>query len=445
TVVFTNGENIKADKVISSYSADVISATAYATSATATGAAVTVLAGIYYIRGFMVQNTEQTVILDKYTNTPSYRVGWNVTESLITPEEDGSLLDNAQGSSNYAAKGAHRFKMSLTLAKMSLTTTDDSNFVELARLNSGVIEHRAKFTEYSIVQDMIARRTDDESGDYIVKHFDIEARENLDDGTNRGVYTAANGGVETKDTLIISPGKAYVDGYELDLQTASYVNVDKARTTKNVQNDSIPFNLGNYAKVQNVYGQPDVTEVGSIIDPFKEVQLYDQQTIVRGQSAGSLIGYARSRSFEYNTGTIGTHSGSTAAIYHHYLFDITMFRSMDVSSANTLTTGAVITGTTSGATGVVVAGISSAAQFNIMQQEGEFLTGEAFTSSVTSDSVAGTILPTSNSAVNAKQFARDCKMIFMDTSTGLDYTSDINLSASKELAGTVDASTTAIT
>ena len=103
----------------------------------------------------MVQNTEQTIILDKYTNTPSYRVGWNVTESLITPQEDPSLLDNAQGSSNYAAKGAHRFKMTLTLAKMTLTTTDDTNFVELARLNAGVIENRAKFTEYSIVKALI--------------------------------------------------------------------------------------------------------------------------------------------------------------------------------------------------------------------------------------------------------------------------------------------------
>ena len=48
---------------------------------------------------------------------------------------------------------------------------------------NGVVVNRKKFTEYSVVADMIARRTDDESGDYIVKHFDIEARENLDDGT----------------------------------------------------------------------------------------------------------------------------------------------------------------------------------------------------------------------------------------------------------------------
>ena len=441
TSIFTDGENISANKAISSYGSGVVSATAAATSANATGSAVKVLAGVYFVRGFMVQNTEQTVVLDKYTSTPSYRVGWNVTETLVTPETDGSLLDNAQGSSNYAAKGAHRLKITLTLAKKSLTATDDSNFIELVRVNAGVVENRVKFTEYSVVQDMIARRTDDESGNYIVKHFDIEARENLDNGTNRGVYTAANGGLETKETLVISPGKAYVDGYEVELQAPSFVNVDKARTFKNVQNDTIPASLGNYVKVDNVYGQPDITEVGSTVDPFKLVKLYDQQTSSRGSSTGSNIGFARSRAFEYYSGT----QGNVAAIHHHYLFDITMFNTVDVSAANTLTAKAVITGTTSGATGIVVASISSAAQFQLMQQQGEFITGEAFTSSVTTNTVAGTILATTNNAVNRKNFGRDVKQIFMDTSTGLDYTADINLTESKTLGGSIDVTTTAVT
>ena len=438
TVVFSDGENISADKIISSYAINIASATAAASAATATGSAVTVQAGIYYVRGFMVQNTEQTIILDKYTNTPSYRVGWTITETLVTPEMDSSLLDNAQGSSNYAAKGAHRFKMTLAIAKKSLTTTDDSDFVELARLNSGRIESRIKFTEYSVIADMLARRTDDESGDYIVKHFDIDPRESLDDGTNRGVYTAAQGGDETKDVLIISPGKAYVDGYELDLQASQYVNIDKARTTKNVQNDSVPADLGNYAQVANVYGQPDISVVGATIDAFKFVKLYDQQTTVRGSSAGSNIGYARSRSFEYNSGTIGTHTGATKAIYHHYLFDVSLFNTIDVTGAHTLTANAVITGATSGANGILVASISGVAQFQLMQQVGQFIVGEAITSSVSTDTVPGSsaILATTNSTANQKTFARDVKQIFSDN-TGLDYTADMNLSESVTLGGTV--------
>ena len=438
TVVFSAGENISADKIISSYAVNIASATAAASAATATGSAVTVQAGIYYVRGFMVQNSEQTIILDKYTNAPSYRVGWTVTETLVTPEMDSALLDNAQGSSNYAAKGAHRFQMTLALAKKSLTTTDDSNFVELARLNGGTIESRIKYTEYSIIADMLARRTDDESGDYIVKHFDIDPRESLDDGTNRGIYTAAAGGDETKDVLIISPGKAYVDGYELDLQAATYINIDKARTTKNVQNDAVPADLGNYAQVANVYGQPDITEVGSTIDAFKFVKLYDQQTAARGSSAGSNIGYARSRSFEYNSGTIGIYTGSTKSIYHHYLFDVSMFNTIDVNGAHTLTANAVITGASSGATGNVVAAVSAVAQFQLMQQVGQFIVGEAVTSSVSTDTIPGSsaILATTNSTANQKTFARDVKQIFSDN-TGLDYTADMNLSESTTLSGTV--------
>ena len=268
TVTFTDDELISANKIINGVAAGTATAQLQATLSTFTGSSASITEGIFFVRGFMCRTGTQTIVLDKYSATPSYRIGFTVTESLITPEEDPLLLDNAAGSSNYAAKGAHRFKITLTIGKKSLTDTDDANFVELARVNGGNIVHRKKATEYTIVADMIARRTDDESGDYVVKHFDIEPRESLNDGTNRGVYTAAQGGLETQDVLVIAPGKAYVNGYEVDLQNTSYVSFDKARTTKTVSNDNVPFNLGNYAKVKNVYSQPDVSKVGASIDPF---------------------------------------------------------------------------------------------------------------------------------------------------------------------------------
>ena len=99
-----------------------------------TGSAAYVAAGVYYINGFHVNVDEQTLILDKYTNTPSYRVGLQVTESFTTPNEDTTLNDNATGTSNLNAPGAHRFKIQLTLTKKTLTAVDDANFVELLRL-----------------------------------------------------------------------------------------------------------------------------------------------------------------------------------------------------------------------------------------------------------------------------------------------------------------------
>ena len=424
TSTFSDDEELTADRPISSYIADASSVQLQATGASATGSAASVTEGIFFVHGFMCRTTGQTIVLDKYTNTPSYRIGFTVTESLITPEEDPNLLDNAQGSSNYAAKGAHRFKITLTLAKKELTATDDTGFIELARVNNGLVVHRKKATEYSIVADMLARRTSDESGDYVVKHFDIEPRENLSDGTNRGIYTAAQGGLETLDTLVISPGKAYVNGYEIDKMTASFVNIDKARTTKAVNNDNVPFNLGNYAKVDNVYSQPDVSLVTTALDPFKIVSIYDKQTTsTRGNASGTRIGEARSRSFGYGSGGA---VGATNATYHHYLFDISMFTKIALTAnATTLTATAVITGATSGATGVLVTTVSGASTLYLMQVEGAFLDGEAITSSISTD-VPGIGLIQTGVGVVTYDFGASAKQIFGDNTT-IDYTSDIIL------------------
>ena len=354
-------------------------------------------------------------------------------------------MDNAQGSSNYAAKGAHRFKITLTLAKKTLTETDDSNFIELARVDNGQIIHRLKATEYTIINDMLARRTDDESGNYIVKHFDVDPRENLNDGTNRGIYTAAQGGVETKNTLVIGPGKAYVNGYEVEKQSATFINIDKARTTKSVNNDNVPFNLGNYAKVDNVYSQPDVSEVGTSLNPFDVVKLYDKQTppaatgAGRGFAYGTNIGQARSRGFEYGSGTVA----ATTAQYHHYLFDISMYTLIVQMSANTTVSAkALITGATSGATGIVSTAVSGATSVYLMQVEGSFQTGETIISSVSGDAVgSGTI-----SSITAYDFGTHAKQIFEDTTT-IDYTSDIILDQSLTISGeiTTTASGTTVT
>ena len=437
TRTFTNDEEISADRPISSYAADIASSQLQATGATVTGSSASITEGIFFVRGFMTRVTAQTIVLDNYTNTPSYRIGFNITETLVTPEDDPLLLDNAAGSSNYAAKGAHRFKMTLTLAKVTLTSTTDENFIELARVINGVVVHRKNATEYSVVADMLARRTSDESGNYIVKHFDIEARENLNDGTNRGIYTAAEGGVETKDTLVIAPGKAYVNGYEVESQTSSFLNFDKGRSTKNVQNDTVPFNLGNYAQVDTVYSQPDISLVGSSIDPFDSLKLYDRQIITGGSSNGEFIGLARSRAFEYKSGTVG----APAAIYHNYLFDISMFTKIDLTAnATTLSANAVITGATSGATGIVVAAVSGAAQFFIMQTVGTLQVGEALTSSVSgNDTGSGAI-----SVVTSYDFGKHVKSLYQDT-TPIDYTSNVYLDQSATLTGeitTIAAGTT---
>src|SRR6056300_533326 len=330
---------------------------------TATGSAAQVQAGTYYINGFLVSVANQTIILDKYTNTPSYRVGLLVTESFITPNNDNSLNDNAQGVSNTNAPGAHRFKIDLTLTKKTIASTEDANFVELLRLSNGVLQNQVRTTEYAVLEDTFARRTFDESGDYAVRDFDLDLREHLISGNNRGIYTSGNGGSEAKIAAGLSPGKAYVRGYEIETIGTTFVDVNKARDFNTQNAFQTNFDVGNYINVTNIYGTPDVGPVSGETDAFKKVDLFDTATSSRstgntGTDSGiNTIGRAKSKGFEYKSGTavanIYSSASLTSSVYKHYLFDINMFTHLNITTAQSFTTGEEITGSTSGAKATV--------------------------------------------------------------------------------------------
>ena len=122
----------------------------------ATGSAVALSTGVYFIRGQFVQVPTDKIVLDPYDNMPSYRVGLNIDEQLITAKDEDSLYDNARGFSNYAAPGADRLRIKTTLAKKSLTDYDDTNFIELLRLDEGEIKVLNQDTEYNLIRDYFA-------------------------------------------------------------------------------------------------------------------------------------------------------------------------------------------------------------------------------------------------------------------------------------------------
>ena len=328
-------------------------------TSTHTGAAAEIQAGTYYINGYHVEVANQVLIMDKYTNTPSYRVGLTVTESFITSNNDASLNDNAQGSSNLNAPGAHRFKINLSLTKLTLTSITDTNFVELLRLKSGILQNQVRTTEYAVIEDTLARRTFDESGDYAVRGYDIDVREHLISGTNRGIFTSENGGLENKLAVGVAPGKAYVKGYEIGNIGTTYIALDKARTFDSQQNFPSRYSTGNFVNVTNIYGSPDVGFVSGDVASFKGLELYERKIASRGTQLTASgvdmpkIGFAKSRGFEYKSGTASGNIQAQTGVYKHFLFDIQMLTHLHITTNPTFTNGEVVTGGTSGATGVV--------------------------------------------------------------------------------------------
>ena len=97
--------------------------------ATATGSAFGVNKGVYFLRGTFVDVPTSQIILDPYSNTPSYRVGFEVLEEIVNANDDSSLYDNSKGFTNFAAPGADRFKITVKLAKKDLQDFQDTNFV----------------------------------------------------------------------------------------------------------------------------------------------------------------------------------------------------------------------------------------------------------------------------------------------------------------------------
>ena len=315
------------------------------TTATGYGTAVTVDDGIYYVNQTFCKVDSQTLIISKYDQRANCKVGFNVFEEKVTPQNINdvfpdpltrpNILDNSAGSPNYTAPGAHRYYIELQLASKALDDTALTSFVQLLQVEYGSVTKISLNTNYNIIEDTLARRTFDESGNYVVRPFRINAREHLNNGSNRGVYLASEGGLESKIAIGLEPGKAYVRGYELETLTTRYIPVDKARDAAQVNNVAVPFSLGSYVVIDNIYNLPNISS-------FLKVSLRSVATnSSRGNSVGAEIGTARVRVIEYQSGTPGLDNGSgrTEAQYRAFLFDIKMNAGQVFSSVKSFYSG----------------------------------------------------------------------------------------------------------
>ena len=288
------------------------------------GFGVEVKAGIYYINGQFLRNDELHLYIGRFDPHPTARVGFKIVEKIETPEEDSTLLDPAQGSYNYTAPGAHRYKITLELTELPEESggSDTIQFVELLRVRDGILQHKVKQTEYSQIENEFAKRTYDAEGHFETNKFKVTKREHLNDGTNQGVYSVADGGDTDKFAIVVDPGRAYVHGYEVESIVATYLESDKARTAAHVvQVADYPINtpIGNYTIIDNVRGGlPSIAT-------FETVDLLNEYTFGisnhLGGSSAQKIGTARVRAFELYS---SNYSAGADTQFKLGLFDIKM-------------------------------------------------------------------------------------------------------------------------
>lgn len=296
------------------------------------GSFLTIDNGIIFLDGKFLEFAKTTIELLKYSAYPTFKIGFEVVENIVTHETDQSLLDPAQGTFNYAAPGADRYVASVALVKYGLEDTVSDNFSEYlvitdGKLNTAITEDRV----YADLGRNLAKRTYDESGNYTVKAFPILIKEHLDTGTNGGLlpYNSTNpaaGGDETLLAIGIEAGKAYVRGYAYETRQTEYVFVPKGNTTNVINEVPISTAFGNYLLVDNFCGNWDIASGDTVSLRSAAANAIGTSGSPTGgaQSAtaapGSEIGTARVRHIVYETGTPGAYD----AQYRLYLYDIQM-------------------------------------------------------------------------------------------------------------------------
>ena len=374
---FVDGENIisleNVDYSLSSIRANTSFATSIISSSVGKGSAAKIEEGVYFVRGFFITVPKQVAILDQYTNTPTYRVGLLIDEEIaVATNNYNDLFDNAQGFSNYAAPGADRLKISTTLIKKEIDDFNDQDFVELLRVENGGLTKFVDKTDYNLIRDELARRTYDESGDYYVRPFDINVKESLNDRIgNNGIYYSSQktnqGNTPSKDLacISISPGKAYVRGYEIETISNTIVDIEKPRTTERAENASIPFNVGRQILLNNVFGS-------IAVGLTTQVSLYSDRTSTVGVSSGTKIGVARLYDLKLKNAAYSNASTQ----FESSFYDIQTYTTLSINTALTQTAPAYIEGKNSGAKGYLVSDASSSTTLTLYQVSGSFITNE---------------------------------------------------------------------
>lgn len=344
------------------------------TGATGRGIGASIRNGVYYTKGFLAIVGSQDLVVSRDTTDPSVRIGLNVTVSIVAPEEDESLLDNAQGVSNESAPGATRLKIDLALATQPITSVGDptvnENFIELIRLEKGLVVKKVETTDLGIIKNTLARRTFDESGHYTVRPFLAEKLEFYRENNNDGFYSdedfekttqteaeaigqrvlelsgwhvspndpskflpgpdnqAYLDAVRSKFIYSFSKGKAYVFGNEIETFGGQRVVANKSRATQEQNNQIVRPAFGNALKLNIISGQPSLGFAGG--ESFKVVELHERR--IGNISTSTKIGTARISYLKFEQGTPNTSS----AVYRASIFDVQLDPQRSINSVQSL-------------------------------------------------------------------------------------------------------------
>lgn len=219
----------------------------------------TVTKGKVFYQGFLLEVNDTSVDISALGKEV---IGINVYEEIIDSNIDPSLRGQYPGSAAYGQSGHPRLKMTTEVIARPADAPNQP-LILLYELENGNPTTVRPAPQMSELYNVLARRTYDESGNYAVEGLKIINTNNHDD---------------THIEVMLEPGKAYIEGYNVNKPAASYYNIDKALDTQSVDDEPFVFQSG--INTYKLYNQP-VKEI-NLVEGVVEITA----TVTRGSEVG---------------------------------------------------------------------------------------------------------------------------------------------------------------
>lgn len=219
------------------------------------GYAFGVTEGIIYMNGTFVFVNPQVAVVSRYNNEPdNLVVGFTLEESIANSFTDSTLLDNALGTLNFTAPGADRLRIEPVLDVRARDTVqlDEEGFFTLCEFDEGKPTKQFRKTQFSGLEEAMAKRHDDITGDYVLDEFGAISKDK----------SIAN---NTHINMAIDAGVAYIKGREVATFYNTNLDVQRGTGTDERLEVTGSSNYGNYIKVTRVFGQPLFAEGEEVI------------------------------------------------------------------------------------------------------------------------------------------------------------------------------------
>jgi hypothetical protein len=196
---------------------------------------------------------------------------------------------------------------------------------------------------------------------------------------NRGIFNAEQftyGGSTPSDDLAIyqiSPGKAIIRGYEVETISTTFLDVDKPRTTKTLENQSINYNTGPALSLNNVYGTPVIGIGNTYVLSLRSERVGTSNTTAPGKE----IGVARVYDFKLESGSYNS-SNQNLNQWDIALYDVQTITEITLNEPITLSVPTFVQGANSGASGFLKDAVSSNNLITLYDTKGNFSRNESF-------------------------------------------------------------------